>query len=247
MLKIAICDDNEIDRMILKRMLQGVLQEMHRNAMLVEFSSGEKLQRNFSRGDYDIIFLDIHMRGLNGIDTGKAIRSKDARVELVFATSSNEYFQEGYEVHAFAYLLKPYNTKKVRETFSYYFTKNQTEIPENDYEILTFSVQKKEISLLQKEISLIESEGRVVKIHHGEEVYRSYARLSEIEKRLDMKMFLRCNQSYIINVLAVDGVIDYDFYMQDGDKIPIRKRDKKDIVQKYYQKKSELSKAQGKW
>lgn len=244
MLKIAICDDNEIERMILKKMLQGVLQEMHRNAMVIEFSSGEKLQRNFSRGDYDIIFLDIRMRGLDGIETGKAIRSKDVNVELVFATSSNEFLQEGYEVHALAYLLKPYNVNKVRETFSYYFSKNQGMEPENDYEILTFSVQQKEISLQQKEISMVESVGRVVMIHHVDEVYRVYSRLSEIEKQLDMRLFLRCNQSYIINVLAVEGVVDYDFYMKDGGKIPIRKRDKKDIVQKYYQKRSELAKVQ---
>ncbi|MDO4166936.1 MAG: LytTR family DNA-binding domain-containing protein [Eubacteriales bacterium] len=241
MLKIAICDDNEIERMILKKMLQGILQEMHQEVMLIEFSSGEKLQRNFSRGDYDIIFLDIRMRGLNGIETGKAIRLKDARVELVFATSSNEFLQEGYEVHALAYLLKPYDVEKVRETFSYYFSKNQIETSENDFEFLKFSVQQKEICLRQKEISLLESEGRIVMIHHGEDVYRVYARLSEMENRLDMKIFLRCNQSYIINVAYVDGVVDYDFYMQSGDMIPIRKRDKKDIVQKYYQKRSELA------
>ncbi len=241
MLKIAICDDNEIERMILKKMLQGILQEMHREVILMEFSSGEKLQRNFSRGDYDIIFLDIRMRGLNGIETGKAIRSKDAKVELVFATSSNEYFQEGYEVHALAYLLKPYDVDKVRETFSYYFSKNQIEESKNDYEFLKFTVQQKEICLRQKEIPLLESQGRVVMIHHGGEKYRVYDRLSEMEKRLDMKLFLRCNQSYIINVAYVDGVVDYDFYMQSGDMIPIRKRDKKDIVQKYYQKRSELA------
>lgn len=241
MLKIAICDDNEIERMILRKMLQGILQEMHQDAMMIEFSSGEKLQRNFSRGDYDIIFLDIRMKGLNGIETGKAIREKDAKVELVYATSSDEFFKEGYEVHALAYLLKPYDVEKVRETFSYYFSKNQIEASENNYEFLKFSVQQKEICLRQKEIDLLESEGRIVKIHHYGEIYRVYARLSEMEKQLDMRLFLRCNQSYIINVMFVDGVVDYDFYMQEGDMIPIRKRDKKDIVQKYYQKRSELA------
>lgn len=240
MLKMAICDDNEIERMILKRMLQGILREMGHEVMLIEFSSGEKLQRNFSRGDYDIIFLDIRMKELNGIETGKAIRAKDAKVEIVFATSSDEYLKEGYEVHALAYLLKPYNADQVRETFSYYFSKNQIGAEENDFEFLKFTVQHKEICLRQKDIMLVESEGRVVKIHHRGEVYRVYDRLSEMEKRLDMRRFLRCNQSYIINVEFVDGIVDYDFYMQDKKMIPIRKRDKKDIVQKYYQKRSEL-------
>lgn len=242
MLRIALCDDNEIERKILKRMLQNLVDEMHREAMYIEFSSGEKLQRNFSRGDYDLIFLDIQMKGLNGIDTGKAIREKDTKVEIVFATSSDEYLREGYDVHALAYLLKPYDVQKLRETLEYYFTKNQIEESDNDFEFLVFTVQQKEICLKQKEINLVESEGRILKIHHGGEVYRTYARLSEIEKKLDTKLFLRCNQSYIINITFVEGVVDYDFCMQDKQMIPIRKRDKKDIIQKFYQKRSELAK-----
>lgn len=242
MLRIALCDDNEIERMILKTMLQGVLQEMHREAMLIEFSSGEKLQRNFSRGDYDMIFLDIQMRGLNGIETGKAIRDKDSKVEIIFATSSDQYLKEGYDVHALAYLLKPYDTEKVRETFTYYFSKNQIKESDGDYEFLVFTVQQKEIALKQSEIDLLESEGRIVKIHHKGEVYRTYAQLSALEKKLDTKIFLRCNQSYMVNITYVEGVLDYDFCMKDKQMIPIRKRDKKDIVRKYYQKRSELAK-----
>ena len=108
-------------------------------------------------------------------------------------------------------------------------------------EFLRFSVQQKKFCIKQREISVIESEGRVVYIYHGDEKYRAYQRLNTIEQKLNMKYFLRCNQSYIINVEQVDGVIDYDFHMKNGMVIPIRKRDKKDIVQKYYQKKSELN------
>ena len=96
-------------------------------------------------------------------------------------------------------------------------------------------------ALNREKFSVIESEGRVVYIYHGDEKYRAYQRLNTIEQKLNMKYFLRCNQSYIINVEQVDGVIDYDFHMKNGMVIPIRKRDKKDIVQKYYQKKSELN------
>ena len=112
---------------------------------------------------------------------------------------------------------------------------------DEDMEFLRFSVQQKKFCIKQREISVIESEGRVVYIYHGDEKYRAYQRLNTIEQKLNMKYFLRCNQSYIINVEQVDGVIDYDFHMKNGMVIPIRKRDKKDIVQKYYQKKSELN------
>ena len=56
MIKIALCDDNEVERRLLRKIVTAVLQELHQEVLIVEFSSGEKLQRNFSRGDYDLIF-----------------------------------------------------------------------------------------------------------------------------------------------------------------------------------------------
>lgn len=241
MIKIALCDNNEVERRLLRKIVTAVLQKLHQEVLIVEFSSGEKLQRNFSRGDYDLIFLDVFMKEMDGIATGRAIRKKDVKVEIILATGSDQYLREGYELHAFAYLMKPYDVMQVRATICDYFSRNQVSTHDEDMEFLRFSVQQKKFCIKQREISVIESEGRVVYIYHGDEKYRAYQRLNTIEQKLNMKYFLRCNQSYIINVEQVDGVIDYDFHMKNGMVIPIRKRDKKDIVQKYYQKKSELN------
>ena len=109
MIKIALCDDNEVERRLLRKIVTAVLQELHQEVLIVEFSSGEKLQRNFSRGDYDLIFLDVFMKEMDGIATGRAIRKKDVKVEIILATGSDQYLREGYELHAFAYLMKPYD------------------------------------------------------------------------------------------------------------------------------------------
>lgn len=240
MIKIALCDDNEVERRLLKRIVASAMEEQHREVLIVEFSSGEKLQRNFSRGDYDIIFLDICMKEMNGIEAGRVIRKKDAKVEIILATGSDQYFKEGYELHAFAYLMKPYDVAQIQATLQDFFHRNLPETVDEDMEFLRFSMQQRKICIHQREISVVESEGRIVRIYQGGEVYKVYERLNEMEKQLDMRRFLRCNQSYIVNVEHVEGIVDYDFHMKDGSIIPIRKRDKKDIVQKYYQKKSEL-------
>ena len=109
MIKIALCDDNEVERRLLRKIVTAVLRELHQEVLIVEFSSGEKLQRNFSRGDYDLIFLDVFMKEMDGIATGRAIRKKDVKVEIILATGSDQYLREGYELHAFAYLMKPYD------------------------------------------------------------------------------------------------------------------------------------------
>ena len=114
MIKIALCDDNEVERRLLRKIVTAVLQELHQEVLIVEFSSGEKLQRNFSRGDYDLIFLDVFMKEMDGIATGRAIRKKDVKVEIILATGSDQYLREGYELHAFAYLMKPYDVRYVQ-------------------------------------------------------------------------------------------------------------------------------------
>ena len=67
MIKIALCDDNEVERRLLRKIVTAVLQELHQEVLIVEFSSGEKLQRNFSRGDYDLIFLDVFMKEMDAM------------------------------------------------------------------------------------------------------------------------------------------------------------------------------------
>lgn len=96
---------------------------------------------------------------------------------------------EGYELHAFAYLMKPYDVMQVRATICDYFSRNQVSTHDEDMEFLRFSVQQKKFCIKQREISVIESEGRVVYIYHGDEKYRAYQRLNTIEQKLNMKYF----------------------------------------------------------
>ena len=238
-IRIALCDDNDIEREILKDIIESIFDSMGDEAAIFEFSSGEKLCRNYSKGDYDIIFLDIHMKQLDGIETGKAIRDKDAKVEIVYATSSEEYLKEGYNIHALSYLTKPYDVKKVEETLEYYYKKNGIDKRESN-EFLDVNIQQQKIYIRHNDIMWLESMGRVVSIYCRDDVYRVYARLNDLEERLDEKIFLRCNQSYIVNIMYVKDVIEYDFCMENDRYIPIRKRDKKEIVQKYYNKRNSI-------
>lgn len=239
MIKVAFCDDSNTERSILKKAVKGILDEMKQEAVLFEFNSGEKLSRNYSKGDYDIIFLDIQMKQLDGIETGKVIRKIDSKVEIIYATSSDEYFKDGYGVHALSYILKPYDIKQLRETLEYYFEKHNI-VGGGKKEMLGINIQQKQIFIRQRDICWMESVGRVVNIYCKKDVYKIYARLNDIEQKLNSDIFLRCNQSYIVNIEYVDDIVDYDFYLKNDTYIPIRKRDKKEIIQKYYNKKNWL-------
>lgn len=147
--------------------------------------------------------------------------------------------KEGYDVHALAYMLKPYMLEEVRETLVYYLKKYDVEKENSTGAMLEVTIQQKKIFIRQRDIYCLESMGRVVSIFCKNNVFKVYARLGELEEKLDSEMFLRCNQSYIVNILWVKDIVDYDFYMPDNKLVPIRKRDKKEIIQKFYNKRNE--------
>ena len=114
-MRIAIADDNIQDTEKLTEELTAALSEFgYENERIECFESGEALLKKFEAGRYEIIFLDIFLGGINGIDTAKEIRRKDKDVRLVFQTTSNDFAAQSYQLNADYYLLKPCTSENVR-------------------------------------------------------------------------------------------------------------------------------------
>lgn len=111
-LRIAITDDLNSEREKLSSAIIAPFSKVGLNVGNIdEYTSGEELLRQFSAGRYDLIFLDIYMGGMSGVETAKRIRALDKNVMLVFVTTSNEFASESYAVKANFYLLKPVGRK----------------------------------------------------------------------------------------------------------------------------------------
>lgn len=106
MIHAAIVDDLQRDLDIIKNFLSVYAQENSLPLSITEFQSGEAFLENFCADKYSIVFLDIIMEGLNGMETAKKIRSIDSQAVLVFVTTEAEYAIEGYEADASAFLVK---------------------------------------------------------------------------------------------------------------------------------------------
>ncbi len=124
MLNIAICDD-EIN--ILNK-TKEILENYKKQSISVEvFLKGEDLVESDS--NFDIIFLDIDMTGINGIETARLIREKDKKVKIIYVTNYTDYTSSAFSVHAFGYLLKPVNEKKyisaIRRSYFLYERRNK--------------------------------------------------------------------------------------------------------------------------
>jgi len=115
MLRIAICDDEERCLSDTKRMLLSWSVETSSQTQIDCFDNGDSLVRENDSVRYDIIFLDIVMPLLNGMDTAKELRHRDKTVKIVFLTSSPEFALQSYSVKATDYCLKPITYQKLKE------------------------------------------------------------------------------------------------------------------------------------
>ena len=114
MINIAICDDDLYYITETKDILKSLLSSYSINYNIYEFSSGEELLDNYPQ-NLDILIMDIQMKLINGMDTARKIREFDTNVEIIFMTSFPEFMQEGYEVKAYRYILKPISERKIEE------------------------------------------------------------------------------------------------------------------------------------
>ena len=102
MIKIAICDD---DLIILNHTKEIIENYKKKDLQVYSYKSGEGLLN--SEDKFDIIFLDIDMDGINGIEAAKRIRVYDKKVKIIYVTNYTDYTSSAFSVHAFGYLVKP--------------------------------------------------------------------------------------------------------------------------------------------
>ena len=118
MLRIAICDDETDARDALRFQLEKILIE-DAEEIVYEFSSGTNAASWLANhpGEIDLLFLDVEMKGLNGMETAEKIRTFDEQILIVFVTGYSDYVFDGYLVGALDYLMKPVTEEKLRQLF----------------------------------------------------------------------------------------------------------------------------------
>ncbi|MDE6619955.1 MAG: LytTR family DNA-binding domain-containing protein, partial [Lachnospiraceae bacterium] len=109
MYQIAVCDDEPA----ICEMVSGVIREWSQDIKISCFDSGEALLASYD--SFDAIFLDIDMKGINGIETGRQIRERDHETKIVYLTAYRDYVAGAFEVHAFQYLLKPISQDRLKQ------------------------------------------------------------------------------------------------------------------------------------
>ena len=218
MLSIAVCDDEIQECCRIADRIREVLEEMKISCTIRQYNSGRELLR--AQEDFDIIFLDIIMRDLDGIQTAQLVRGKAYDRILIFLSSSRDYVFDAYDVEAFQYLLKPLDGHKLRKVLEAAVRKTQKQ----SREFILVSKGRQTWKLFLDDISYFDIRGRVIEVHGREGIFTYYEQIGILEKNLQGKGFFRCHKSYLINLKHVDSYNRQEVILDQGERVAVAKR-----------------------
>ncbi len=229
LIKVCICDDESEQRRMLKGIIKTQLELTGQEYDMEEFSSGEEVIRAFEKqrtinGAYDILFLDIEMGGIDGIETAKRIRAIDEKVILIFVTGYANYVFNGYDVKALNYVMKPYKEEKIKEVF-----KEAVKLTNKALEkYFGFNVNGNYYKIPEDNILYFYSDKRKIILEHINGKNEFYGKLNDIELELSDNFF-RIHQRYLVNLKHVESLEDKDVVIRNN-KLPISRGNYQDTV-----------------
>ena len=234
-MNIAVVDDTRLDSEKLQRGIHRWFTENHDIPRSVTcFRDGESLLRVFEPEKFSMVFMDILMKDMSGIQAAERIRESDAHTLLIFTTASREYAFDTFPLHPFDYIIKPYEPARLGRVLS-----EAVRILEAPEPMLNVKVSRSTYSLPLREISAVISRDHFVEVvMTGRRCLLCSMSFREVEAELSKHpRFLFCNRGVAVNMDCVASITrDRDaFIMNDGEHYPVRVRGRKEILEIFTQ------------
>ncbi|MDF2519764.1 MAG: response regulator of the LytR/AlgR family [Clostridia bacterium] len=213
-MRVLIADDDYGMRLVLKK----ALTDIEDIELAGEAKDGKEALKLYEEHHPDLVFLDVEMPEISGIDCAKEILDTNPKTIIIFVTAHSEYMPEAFELYAFDYLVKPFKLERLHQTLQ---------------RIKSIGLQSEEHPLSKKlnpglnlekllvrhkegidfvdinEIIIIQRENRATVIYTSKGSYTSSDSLGELEEKLGKGKFFRCHKSYIINLTLIDKIYPY--------------------------------------
>ena len=228
-MRIAICEDEDKYAEQLTEYINEWAKE--RNILMEIFAhvTAEKFLYEWEDGeDYDVIFLDIKMGSMTGMELAKIIRRTNRDVAIVFATNMKEYAIGGYSVAALQFLLKPVRKEDCVACLNKVYTSDRIR------KYFVFNDFDKTLRIPHEDIIYIEMFSHSATLITAKDEYTFRKTISQLLKELDDDLFVKCHKSYIINIRHVESVSKTFAFMSNGGEVPLSKNIAKYIYERFY-------------
>lgn len=220
-MNIAVCDDEEIQRSLLKGYLEAWAEAGSHALRISLFSTGRQFLESLKKTHFDIVLLDIQMPDMDGMSAAKALRETDDQTGIFFVTGYEDYLVQGYEVEAFRYLIKPVSEEKLWAALDQFLKKRG-----GQKRVLMAETPDGVRRVDAEEICYMEAFAHSCELHTLSECITVKSGISALEKeavRIGVPLF-RCHRSYAVNIAQVRAIEREAALLSDGSRIPVSRR-----------------------
>lgn len=229
-MNIAICDDEEAQRMLLSGYLKEWGKDRGTRPEVSCFSDGESFLFAWEDEVFDLLILDIEMGALSGMELAGKIRKENEEIPILFITGYEKYMAQGYDVAALHYLLKPVQKEKLFEILDGVSQKKKPE------EKLIFPVAEGHFLLPPGKIWYVEAMGHDCLLCTAEEKRQIRMSMGAVLKLLGgRKGFVQCHRSYLVNLQHISAIARAEIVLDDGRRLPVSRRAQKEVNEAFIQ------------
>lgn len=219
-MRIAVCEDNKEHAEILKGMIKEWAEEEQVKVEIGHYMSAEQFLFCWEKeAKYDLIFLDIEMAKMSGMELARYIRRVDRAVLIVFTTGIVDYVFRGYEVSAFRYLRKPLREREVLAALK----KAHHEIEEGKRDAVIVPTAEGALRVFKNDIYYVEVDNHYIIMHTKQGNLRYKEKLGNVEPMFPEPGFCKCHRSYIVNLHHVGLLTKDKVEIDNGDTLPVSK------------------------
>lgn len=213
---VAVCDDLEEERITLARMIRQY-GEAHSLALELETAaSGEELLARFRPRRWDVVFLDIYMGAMSGVEAAGRLRAADRDCAVVFATTSREHGLVSYDLGVVDYLLKPFAQERVDAALDWLLQERESQL-----RTLSIRTNWEDAEVRLRDVRYIEIRRNVAILSTEQGELATRRTMEDLAAEIGGGSFFRSHRSYLVNLDHVTGVGKGEFYMDDGASVPI--------------------------
>ena len=227
MIKTAIIDDSDIDRILIRRFLEKYSEERLVYFDISEYKSAEEFVAS-GQADVQLAFLDIYMEGINGIELGRTIREQDKDIVIVLVSGSNEYASEAFEIQADYYLKKPVARelfdKCMQNVLCRTFGRTYVEIFPG----------RKPVKIFVQYIFYVETGGRKLILHTIDGDYETYMPISSFLKMVPESLFVRTSRFEAVSLLHTERINVDDIFLDNGQQLVLSPKMSDDVREAFH-------------
>ncbi len=228
MINIAIVEDDPIDAGKLQEYLERFCRETDRECAISRFDNAVTFVDKYN-SEWDIIFMDIEMPYMNGMEVSRRIRGYDRNVIIIFVTNMAQFAIDGYEVNAYDFIVKPVSyfnfSVRTERAFSLLDKRNKDKAQK-----IMVRTKRGVFSLAVTDIKYIEIIDHSLTYHTDRGNIAATGKLYEVEKILLQSGFARCNRCYLVNLRYVSSVTENTVVI-DGEELQISRNRRKEFME----------------